>query len=1375
MALKVVSSRPSTTGLKVVRSTSGLGTSTYNPQRTVSPQVTYNPQRATYNPQKTYNPQQAAKAAQVAAVTQAQFRAAALAQQQAADRARIAAETAKRNAQQAKATEINNRKQGFLGKLADKVTFGQTRRERAGREKAAKYYKENEVEWGALIMAKQRNYETEGARLKNWVIQSNSEAEYNQRIAAANKWLDTQYKTINKDIQNFTASQKGLSIYGAKPLSGKLSTGARVFKKAVTSVAGTAFNTLAWTASQPQRAVNTAKNFVNPNNLRQYYGGKEVKNGKDIVGKGSNPFSQSVDQLRKSYNASRNQRTVGFSKADESARLKGWSGKVKVDGKDRFVTKTPSGIDRFRIKYGDDIADMALDPMNFFAGAGSATKVGKTSSLNKLYQFAGKNPKLKNIALNAEVAKIKLGQSKVGRAASWLNKPSLPRNAAASEKNKGLHDQLLAQAQAFKTEKSKVYDSFKDSFKQNNKTKSDFLTAQAQQMQALEARKASFKVRAERLADDFVKRAGTFSNREARAISKFARNGKWSAWDNVNISKARKKELQGFLTDYQERAGAMAKSEGLTNKAKTYLPEYTGRGYDPTKSRTLFGDKYYGQSTQQLQESLVMREFASNWDESNQHIQEIAAIEKSMLRNAGKTNRALTASETKKLSLLRARKKELQKLSNRYKTDIDAIRDEMGAIRQGAKPAIKIGKRGIQTNFTKQGFKNTAVDIAKSPMTIWNRAVLKYNPAWYVNNLGTNIPHSISAAGGGVLKEHAKLALSRKYRQSSRADLPEGVLGNISNEIGGSGGIASGLENWSRQATFNTLKKKGFTDDQAIKQTNRWLFDYTTRRWERPIKGVLPFWQWQKNLLRLGTTMPFHSPRSAKAYSETYKAAIQRPYEALPDQEQSYIDPDTGKKVTYSPKEFYKGKAKLGDNWYGVPFFAMNPESMTNFGVNPYMMAGADYMTTSDRLGNPNNDRSGLSILGERFPQFKLGAAFIKRKIKDSRLWFAESGSSKEKQGYDRNASSYDKNLDNQLKFKNAAKTFVGIPRGVKFDKKEFDTKFRLTKFNTDFFKVDWDKRLVALQEETGDQYFGFDDPRSPFNRLRQEQEALAKKYGFDLQKDIYDKYWSKYDTATTRNTKQLKKSAYEFSRNFWRDYLSKPAGSKTSASQRRPFLIGKYDEWRRNNTFADNVYKKIPEFSVYDKQGNKTNVKATKNPFTLKSEQASSEARRAAGAAKYAKKLAYDKAKKTGDWSAFNKKYGNSRKSSPFTADGKYFKTAASRQKYLAGKAKYDAGKARYAAGKAKTDLWTQYYKLNTTAERKAFLAKHPQLATYKTPTTQAEWDALRVTIRQKNRAKIAKLSNFTTAHANAKADIAKRVQGFQPFGKTKRIRYKA
>jgi len=1374
MALKVVSSKPATTGLKVVRNYTGLGTSTYNPQKTVSPQVTYNPQRATYNPQRTTSPQKAATAAQVAAVTQAQFRAAALAQQQAADRARIAAETAKRNAQQAKATEINNKKQGFLGKLADKVTFGQTRRERAGREKAAKYYKENEAEWGALLMARQRNYEVEGAKLKNWVMQSGSEAEYNARIGKANSWLENTYKSINKDIAKFTQSQKGLSVYSAKPLSGKLSTGARVFKKAVGAVAGTAFNTLAWTASQPQRAVNTAKNFVNPNNLRQYYGGKEVKNGKDIVGTGNNPVSKSWDQLRKSYNVSRNQRTVGFSKADEAARLKGWSGKIKVDGKDKFVTKKPSGLDRFRIKYGDDIADMILDPMSALSGAGSATKVGKVSKLDKLYKFAGKNKKLTNFALSAEVAKANFGKTKIGRAATWLNKPSLPRSAAASEKNKVLHGDLLTKAADFKIQKSKIYDTYKGALSTNNKQTSDFLTAQGQQMQALEARKASFKVKAERLAADYVKRLESFSDREARAITKFARNGKWSTWDNVNISGARKKELQGFLRDYQERAGAMAKAEGLTRKAKNYLPEYSGRGYDPTKKRTLFGDKYYGQSKQQLQESVVMREFASNWDETNSHIQEISAIEKSMLRNAGKTNRTLTAFEQKKLLTLRKRKQELQKLATTYKDDIDRIRDEMGAIRQKAKPAFKIGKRGLQTNFTKQGLKNTAADIAKSPMTIWNRAVLKYNPAWYVNNLGTNIPFSVSAAGGGALKEHVKLALSRKYRQSSRANLPDGVLGNISNEIGGSGGIASGLENWSRQATFNTLKKKGFTDDQAIKQTNRWLFDYTTKNWERPIKAALPFWQWQKNLLRLGTTMPLHSPRSAKAYSETYKAAIQRPYEALPDQEQSYIDPDTGKKVTYKPKEFYKGKAKLGDNWYGVPFFAMNPESMTNFGVNPYLMAGADYMTSSDRLGNTNTDRSGLSILGERFPQFNLASAFVKRKIKETRLWFAESGSSKEKQGYDPSKPNYDKNLDNSRKFKNAAKQFVGIPRGVKFDKKEFDTKFRLTKFNNDFFKVDWDKRLQALQDESGDQYFGFDDPRSPFNRLRKEQEALAKKYGFDLQKDIYDKYWSKYDTATTRNTKQLKKQAYEFSRSFWRDYLSKSAGSRTQASQRRPFLIGKYDEWRRNNTFADNVYKKIPEFSVYDKQGNKTNVKKSKNPFTLKGEQASSEARRAAGAAKYARKLAYDKAKKTGDWSYFNKNFGNFRKSSPFTADGKYFKSAASRQKYLAGKAKYEAGKARYAAGKAKADLWSQYYKLNSTAERKAFLAKHPSLATYKTPTTQAEWDALRVTIRQKNRAKISKLPNFTTAHANAKADIQKRVQGFQPFGNRKRIRYK-
>ena len=1333
MALTVAKPKPTGT-LKVVSANgTGVGGVTYNPQQTYNPQGNnVNPQGNNYNPQKTYNPQQAATAQQLRNVTAQQVAAAALRQQQEQDRIRAEAAAKKKRLADAKNNEIAVIKGGIKSKILDKVSLGSLRRQRGGRELAVKYWKQNEDEWGTQIMSRQRNYENKGAQLKDWVMQADNEGEYSRRVAEANKWLDSEYKAIDADIKDFRQTQLELARYAQTPLSGKFAAGARLTKNFIGGVTSKSWGALTFTASQPQRAVNTVKNFVNPNNARQYYGGAQKSGG--LVGKGSNPWSISIDQLKKSYNASANQRIVGHSKADEAQRLKGWTKTLIVDGKPRKVTRTPSAVDKFRVKYGDDVVDMMLDPLSWLGGAGAASKAGKASKADKLFAFAGKNKVLRNSIINASASKQWLANTKLGSAAKWLGAEYKPRGERANDAIKVLHGELGKTVDQFREAKKGVYDSFSQTLRSGNKAKSDFLLKQADTQKALTERTTQFRAQAEKLSQDYVKRLEQFNDREVRAITKFARNGKWSAYDKATISKARRADLTSFLEDYQTKAQTLAKSEGLKRTANNYLPEFTGRGYDPTARRTLFGDKYYGQGRQQLQESIIMRDFASNWDESNQYIKQLSATEKSILRNAAKTNRQLTEFERQQLQTIAQRKSALTKVKRQFGHKFDDIRDTMSFTRESAQPALKASLRGgIKTNFTKQGLKNSAADIFHLPMRTWKKSVLKYNPAWYVNNAAWNVPASVSAAGGQVFGEYAKLLTSRKYWNEASKAIPEGVQSKISREIG-KGGLASKIEDTARMATFLALRKKGFSDEKALKQVNRWLFDYRTKNWERPIKGILPFWQWQKNLIRLGGTTTFHSPRSAKVYSELYKGFYQRPYDALPHDKQEYTDPETGEKQTYDPRKFYKGKAKIGDNWYGLPFFALNPETMMQFGVNPYLLSAADYLTSSDRLGNSNTDRKAWTVLGERFPQANVGRAIANRNNKDSQLYFADSGNSKERQGFDKSKKNYVESMDNRRKSNNTIKSFFGIPRGVKFDRKEFDTKKRLTEFNKSFFAIDWDKKEEA-----------------DYKGAQKEKEALAKKYGFDLQKDIYDNYWSKYDTETTANTKRLKTEAAQFNSpdtGYWHDYFGLEKGSLTSSSKRRPFLIGKFDEWKRNHTFAKNPYYKLPK-------------KGEINPFALKRQEAESQARRAAGKLKYQRKLDYEEAKRTGDWSKFQKKYGDSRKRTPFTYQGKFFKTAESRDKFIAGSKKHERGL-----------IWGEYYALKTTKEKQAFLDKHPELRTFKQPQTQAEWDALRLMLRQQRKDKSNTIAGFNDIRQALKSESLKHIPW--KMGKQRRVTFK-
>lgn len=1315
MALKVVSSY-APRKLKVI--------SSYTPTKLVVSSssgtgATYNPQKASNVAPKTYNPQKTATVSTLRKPVATDW-----AKQQAismrkAEDARIAREQIKRRRlADAQANEVSTNQKGFRDKLLDKVSFGALRRQRGGRELAIQYHGENEKIWGGQILARQRRYETEGARLKDWVMQAykeRNESEYNKRLKYANSWLNKEYKDLTSDIKDYQNTQIELANYAQTPLKGKLADIGRFTKDFTSGIVGQSWNTLTWTASQPQRAVNTVKNLVNPNNQRLYYGGDEKKGG--IKGGGW------FNTVKKAYNESKDQRIVGFSKEEEAKQLedirKGTTARwgTNQTGIKGFFRNQE--LDKARVKYGDDVVDMLLDPMVYFSS--SVEKAKNVSRIDKIYEMLGKNKTLSKMVVGGEFAKEWAKNSKGGKILSKLNQEWLSRGQKTSNTVSSLISDLSDTRSKFKDAKDATYNRYKGLMQEKNKVKSGFLRKQADYASRLENRRIVFKREAEKISEDFVKRLEDFNNNEVRAITKFARNGEWGTFDKLRIDKVKRAELEKFLGDYQNKARALAKSEGLTRTAKNYLPEFTGRGYDPTASRSVFGKRYLGQTKQQLQESIIMRDFVSNFDESSGYLKELASTEKSILRNAKKTSRGLTDFEKWQLELIAERKQQLERISSKYTKQFDLIRGAIQRTKNDAKPMLDFKRGQVRTNFTRQGLKNSVSDIYHAPMKIWKKSVLKFNPAWYVNNTLWNVPASVSAGGFDVFNEYKKLLLDKRYLYEVRKRLPEGVASKISEEIGG-GALASKIEDTSRIATFLSLKKQGLSDELALKQVNRWLFDYKTKNWERPIKGLLPFWNWQKNLIKLSTTMPFTNPRSAKFYSGMYNQLYKRPYDQLPTETQEYIDPETGEKTTFDPRKFYKGKAKIGKNWYGLPFFAVNPETMLQFGVNPYVSTAQDYLTSKDRLGNTNADRKAWTILGERYPQVNLGRSIANRNNKDINTWFASTGNSKWAQGWDKSKSNYQQGLDNNRKFYNALKSFVGLPRGVKFDKQEYDLKKRLTDFNNEFFAIDWAKKEDA-----------------DYKKAQLEKEKLASKYGFDLKKDIYDNYWSKYDTPQTSRTKVQKQEASQFSSDFWKGYYKLPKGSKAQASKRRPYVLNKFDTWANTNEFATNGYKKIPDI----------------DPFELQRDENASLERRKLGKIKRQRYLEYQKAQKTGDWSWFEKNGRSSiKKSSPYQFKGKYFKSKETMNRYKRG------------------FLWKEYFQLDSLQEKQDFLNKHSEIKLFEQPKTQEEWDRARELLRKRRKEKLDTIDGFVASRKRfaKKAESSLR----SSFGFSRRIKYK-
>ena len=603
-----------------------------------------------------------------------------------------------------------------------------------------------------------------------------------------------------------------------------------------------------------------------------------------------------------------------------------------------------------------------------------------------------------------------------------------------------------------------------------------------------------------------------------------------------------------------------------------------------------------------------------------------------------------------------------------------------------------------------------------APTRLWKKSVLKYNPAWTVNNVAWNLQAATHAGGAGALLEHAKLLRTKNYKKALD-EVPEALKTSLGREIGTSGRLNKfydRVENTSRLSAFRAAKAKGLNDDAALKRVNKYMFDYKIKNFERPLKAVLPFYAWNKNLALVSATMPLDRPLAAKGYHEVdqyQQNQFDSEFEkVVPELTKLGYREDEIQKIKQEQAKYFKGRLKVGNKWITTPFNPLSDNELSNVRFNPYLTAGIESGMSEDSFGNKvgGKDASYTSRLKSKFPQYVLGEKAVKslRVAKGidtpTKKWIGGAGSegyglTKEKQGSDPTKANYDRSLDPRAKLAQDALAFVGVPRSLEFDTgKLVETK--------------------KLQKAT-EAYFSLDTKGMKYEDAVAAQEAVFKKYGMTAD-DFYKGLLSKYDSANTTRIKGLKESAAKANKSLFDEYAAQPAGT------RNVWATNKLRELNAKNYFGDNPFKKSFSWinpSSVEKVDKQTLVQdAIKSgdwskyraKFGLSAKQKMYEKVSKSGdwsewQSKFGrseKALARDKAIKSGDWTDYANKYGVSKKVTPYQYDGKYFKTSESMAKYKEGK------------------FW-ENYAVSSKEERRQLLANNPQY-NRRADWTDEQWD---------------------------------------------------
>ena len=634
---------------------------------------------------------------------------------------------------------------------------------------------------------------------------------------------------------------------------------------------------------------------------------------------------------------------------------------------------------------------------------------------------------------------------------------------------------------------------------------------------------------------------------------------------------------------------------------------------------------------------------------------------------------------------------------------------------------------------------NTARNTAGLPMKVWKQSVLKYRPAWTVNNVLYNTQGAALAGGSRALVEQARMMKPKNWR-AAMSEVPDSVKADLTGEMGKGklNKFYNGVENWSRVAAFRAAKADGLTDQQALKRVNKYLFDYKTKNWERPLRGVMPFWSWNKSLAKAAVNMPFDRPAAAMGYhrvgqyqQDQFDAEFEQ---VVPELTKLGYTEDEIQQIKEEQSKYYRGRLKVGNQWITTPFNAFSEKGLTGLGFNPYLAALGESATATDSFGRPlRGDESTFAArVGSKFPQLELGKkAYNSWRVatkadKPVKGWIGEKGSegyglTKERQGYDPSKPNYDRSMDPRAKLGQDALAFVGVPRGLEFDTRKLVTAKKLQKMT--------------------DEYFALDTKNMDYPAAEAAREAVFKKYGMSAD-DFYKGVLSKYDTDNTKQIKGKKEAAAAANKSLFEEYAAQPAGT------RNMWATEKLRQLNAAGYFNDNPFLKSFDWITPDTVG-----KADRQAAYL-------DAKRTGNWDKWratygdtrkpsAKKLAYDKAKASGDWSAYRKAYGTTTKQTPYQYDGKYFKSAESMKRYRDGQ------------------FWAKYAAADRS-ERKKLLADNPQY-NERSDWTDEMWNRWKSDKKRKQVEKARSWGNFAsrqdanTAAAKTKAGLflAKRSAG--------------
>lgn len=701
-----------------------------------------------------------------------------------------------------------------------------------------------------------------------------------------------------------------------------------------------------------------------------------------------------------------------------------------------------------------------------------------------------------------------------------------------------------------------------------------------------------------------------------------------------------------------------------------------------------------------------------------------------------------------------------------------------------------------------------ATALPEKAMRTWKQSVLLGRPAWFVNNEIYNTVAGITGGGVDFIRlKYGFAKLGKRTAQLTKKQQKE-VVGYFDDFIDSGKGVvglkqlakgASKQENWSRQALYWAFRDKGRTHDDAVKLVNKWLFDYQAKNWERPFRTIAPFWLWQKNIAKRVATMPLDTPRGAKFWSEFYKQAYEQPLNQLPDKTMHGTDPHTGEVWKFNPRDAKRGKLYIAGRWINTPFNAFTPDGVSNIGVNPLITAYNEIASNKDRFGRSLDDINWQESLLRQIPQYNLYNAFREAGIigeKDIKFekWLAQgSGLPKQAQGHDPTKPNYRPELDPTTNWSRALLSWLGAPSGLvgdsgKFDSEKFEEDYRYGNFNRDWFSHDWE----TIFKEKG------------YEEALRMQEELARKYGFDLTKDIYNDRWARYDAGVTKKIKAQKEAVRQETKRFWAGYNKLPKGT----GERTKYIQEQRIKWKKEKTFEDNPYVGglyQDFFFVFkeDRKGFDGNGLDLSNPedymkydkFWDDYWKADKETRRkmARDNPQYMKQgiPQYAQSEKSRFWKEYwrlkdesevkARKYYNDNYREDF--GGKNYKDSAKGKfwsSFFAFDDRADAlrfyrdnYKKEYGGKKVFVEeglFWIGYYNSNPDV-RKQLLKDNPQYAKYQyTPKTADEWEQVREENRQKKYAKFADNKQFQARLSSNKRAINKRATQYRMTRSTRK-----